>query len=149
MSKADFTEWQAFSAVMEEYPKMLEFVTSNAEALDIPMKRQMKLELGFEEAVVNVIHYAYDKVAPLYLRCSKALTEEGEFVVEIADNGKAFNPLEADENKKNLRNAGSIEEAIIGGLGIPFIKKIFPNVSYRREIIDGKEANRLVLPLKV
>ncbi|MCI7478633.1 MAG: ATP-binding protein [Selenomonadales bacterium] len=145
----DFTEWQAFPAVMANYPQMLEFVTAGAESADVPIKRLMKLELGFEEAVVNVINYAYEDTGTLYLRYTKTVDDTGHFTVEIVDHGIAFNPFKLEENMHNTQNAKSLDDALPGGLGIPFVKKIFTEPSYKRENLLGAEANHLVLPFKI
>ena len=49
----------------------------------------------------------------------------------------------------NTQNAKSLDDALPGGLGIPFVKKIFTEPSYKRENLLGAEANHLVLPFKI
>ena len=135
---------RAFPAVMEEYDAMLDFVVAQAKACGVPQKKLMKLQLGFEEAVVNVIHYAYDAGTQgnLWIRVWQ---EPGRFFLELSNGGKCFNPLE----RKNPEKASgvSIEDVAIGGWGIYFIRRSFDELSYRTDLIDGKPGNFLTMVL--
>ncbi|MBQ0069519.1 MAG: SpoIIE family protein phosphatase [Bacteroidales bacterium] len=101
----------------------------------IPQDKAFNLNLAIEEAVVNVISYAYDnKEQPINI----AATREGkDLVVTITDNGKAFDPTKAERPNLNL----PVEERPIGGLGIMLVNKIASKVEYRRE----NESNKLSL----
>ena len=85
-------EWKDFPARQSSYEEMLAYVLSCAEEAEMPMKRQLKLQLGFEEAVINVISYAYEpgEEGKVWL---KVYQENEELVLEIKDSGKPFNPL--------------------------------------------------------
>ena len=56
--------WSVFPAVLDRYDDMLDYVLERARECGVPDKRLLRMQLGFEEAVVNVISYAYDKAAP-------------------------------------------------------------------------------------
>lgn len=93
----------------------------------------MSLELVMEEAVSNIIFYAYEKGSVV----DDAVDIRLEWVdrwltVTLEDHGVAFDPTA----KKDPDITLSAEERPIGGLGIFLIKKIMDEVSYRR--VDGR-----------
>ena len=86
-----------------------------------------------EEAVSNIIFYAYEKGSVV----DDAVDIRLEWVdrwltVTLEDHGVAFDPTA----KKDPDITLSAEERPIGGLGIFLIKKIMDEVSYRR--VDGR-----------
>ena len=93
-----------------------------------------------EEAVVNVINYAYPKEDHEKIYVSARL-HEGSIIMVIADNGKEFDPTLAPEADITL----SAEERPIGGLGIFLIRNIMNEVKYER--IEGR--NILTLEKKL
>ena len=133
---------RVFSATMESYPSMRDFVIDQAKACNVPQKRIMKLELGFEEAAVNIIHYAYEPQAPGKLWIS-IWQEPGKFFLELANGGKQFNPLERSTPQKQADI--SLEDVSIGGWGIYFIRKSFDQVSYRSDVLEGAPGNFLTM----
>ena len=64
-----------------------------------------------------------------------------DIVIEIGDNGKPYNPLDAKEPDITA----SAEERTIGGLGIFMVRKMMDNVEYMYK--DGQ--NVLTLTMKV
>lgn len=98
------------------------------------------LTLVLEEAVVNVINYAYPKEdhESIYL---SAKMQDGSIIFVLSDSGKEFDPTMAPEADVTL----SAEERQIGGLGIFLIRQIMNEVRYER--IDGK--NVLTLEKKL
>jgi anti-sigma regulatory factor (Ser/Thr protein kinase) len=93
-----------------------------------------------EEAVVNVINYAYPKEEHEYIYLS-ARMHEGSIVLVLTDTGKEFDPTAAPEADVTL----SAEDRQIGGLGIFLIRQIMNEVKYER--IEGK--NVLTLEKKL
>ena len=98
------------------------------------------LNLVIEEAVVNVINYAYPKEEHQSIYLSANLHEDS-IVFVLTDTGKEFDPTQAPEADITL----SAEERPIGGLGIFLIRQIMNEVKYQR--IDGK--NVLTLEKKL
>jgi anti-sigma regulatory factor (Ser/Thr protein kinase) len=98
------------------------------------------LTLVLEEAVVNVINYAYPKEdhESIYL---SAKMQDGSIIFVLSDSGKEFDPTMAPEADVTL----SAEDRQIGGLGIFLIRQIMNEVKYER--IDGK--NVLTLEKKL
>ena len=98
------------------------------------------LNLVLEEAVVNVINYAYPKEDHQYIYLS-ATMKDGSIVLVLTDTGKEFDPTAAPEADITL----SADERQIGGLGIFLIRQIMNEVKYER--IEGK--NILTLEKKL
>ena len=98
------------------------------------------LTLVLEEAVVNVINYAYPKEdhESIYL---SAKMQDGSIIFVLSDSGKEFDPTMAPEADVTL----SAEDRQIGGLGIFLIRQIMNEVKYER--IDNK--NVLTLEKKL
>lgn len=95
---------------------------------DIPddMELQFKIRLAVEEAVVNVVDYAYQD-GEGWLEAETAINAEGSVLsLIIRDAGVPFNPLEKADPDLSL----SAEERGIGGLGIFLCKQLMDNVSY-------------------
>ncbi|MDH3997243.1 MAG: ATP-binding protein [Desulfuromonadales bacterium] len=89
-----------------------------------------QLTLISEEVVVNSINYAQaDSQSQIEL--TLAHNDDG-VLLELADYGKAFNPLETEDPDTDL----PLMEREQGGLGIFFVKQIADRVEYRRD--DGK-----------
>lgn len=135
--KGQGSEWRRFPATMDEYENIRDFIMEEAEKAGLSAEEQMRLELGMEETVVNVIKYAYDIPGEIWLKVSK---DGNEFTVDMADFGIPFNPL-----TKNAVPSPDIplEEREPGGYGIMFMKKVFAKLAYSYEPIMGKDANHL------
>ena len=139
--------WSVFPAVLERYEDMLTFILGRARDCGVPEKRLLRMQLGFEEAVVNIISYAYDKAAPgkVWLR---AWCEAGSFQLEMADSGRPFNPLVMADALEHP-GAEPLEEKKISGLGIAFIRRVFDEVSYSYEAQEEPVGNRLRLVIRL
>lgn len=129
--------WRRFPATMEAYETIRDFIMDEAEQAGLSVKEQMKLELGMEEAVVNVIKHAYDMPGEVWLKAAK---DGDDFIVDMADFGVPFNPLTKDAVPAPDT---PLEEREPGGYGIMFMKKSFAKLAYAHEPIMGKDANHL------
>ena len=99
--------------------------------LDCPSELIPSLNLALEEAVTNVILYAYPKgiYGPVELDASRV---EGSLVFVLSDSGKPFDPTA----RPDVDISASAEDRPIGGLGIHLVRNIMDNVSY--EYRDGR-----------
>ena len=125
---------------IQEMEKLEPFLNDFFERKKLDLSRLPQLDLALEEAVANVIMYAY----PEGERGTLELTlEKKEDYLQtcISDSGTPFNPLQQPE--ANL--SSSIEERPIGGLGIHLIKEIMDQVEYQYK--DGK--NMLTMTKKI
>lgn len=145
MSGEDYA-WKKFPAKDSAYEDIRDFIITAAVRAGVGKKRILKLELGFEEAVVNVISYAYDgNDGDIFIKVTDDIDGKN-FILELADYGKPFNPLE--KNDPRAEDKSQIEERQIGGLGISFMKKTFAALDYSNKLFRGKEANCLKLVFK-
>lgn len=98
------------------------------------------LNLVLEEAVVNIINYAYpkEKNESIYLSAS---LYGSSIVFTLTDTGKEFDPTTFPDADITL----SADDREIGGLGIFLIRHIMNEVKYER--IEGK--NVLTLQKKL
>ena len=122
-------------------PQLALFVDEVCEEAGLDMATTMKLNLAIEEAVVNVMNYAYpqDTVGDIYIE-SQADDEQLEF--DISDSGSPFDPTVRQEVDTTL----SAEERPIGGLGIHLVRQIMDSINYER--VGGNNILRLVKKLK-
>ena len=114
-----------------EIPQLSAFIDTFAEEAGIDFSLVMSLQLALEEAVVNVMEYAYPKgTMGKVLITASVEGDDLEFV--ISDSGKAFDPTAKAEVNVEL----GVEDRPIGGLGIHLVRNIMDSVAYERK--DGK-----------
>lgn len=123
-----------------EISKLNQFIEEVGDEFSLAPDLVFNLTLVMEEAVVNVINYAYPKEEHEKIYVSARL-HGGSIIMVIADNGKEFDPTLAPEADITL----SAEERPIGGLGIFLIRNIMNEVKYER--IEGR--NILTLEKKL
>lgn len=115
---------------VSEVSALGEWVEQIGEELSLPMADVFNLNLALEEAVVNVISYAYPGEDGQTLSLSvTSLDGNGNIVFQLKDQGLPFDPTKAEAPDLTL----SAEEREIGGLGIFLVKNIMKHVSYQRE----------------
>jgi serine/threonine-protein kinase RsbW len=115
-------------ATLGNLPAYLSVVRRCATSLGIDSKRILEIEIATEEALVNIIRYAYEKKdGDVELRCRK----EGDkgFIIEIRDEGSPFNPISLTAPDVH---AGILERKV-GGLGILIMKRLADTVTYIRD----------------
>lgn len=107
------------------------FVDEVCENVGFDMSTTFKLNLAIEEAVVNVMSYAYPAGTKGDVDIdAEADDEQLKFV--ISDSGTPFDPTQKGEVDTTL----SAEDRGIGGLGIHLIRQIMDTINYER--VDGK-----------
>lgn len=117
---------------LSEIPKIETFVNEVASVAGIKDHlTTSSINLALEEAITNVIMYAYPSGidGPVYL---EAVISEGKATFILSDTGKPFDPTKAEEVDVTL----AAEDRPIGGLGIHLVRTIMDNVSY--EYLSGK-----------
>ena len=116
---------------IDEINRLHTFIEEVGEAFELPMKVVLNLNLVLEEAVTNVIMYAYpqEQNEHIYLTAKK---QDDRLVFVLTDSGIAFDPTQTPDADITL----SADERQIGGLGIFLIRKIMNEVKYER--IDDK-----------
>lgn len=112
-----------FEPIKDRAYEILDFIMGVPE---IPSDEgvQFKVRLCSEEAVANIVEYAYQD-GNGFLEVSTA-SEDGSFVITLKDGGIPFDPLANPEPDITL----SAEERQIGGLGIFLCKQMMDEVGY-------------------
>lgn len=85
------------------------------------------VNVALDEILTNVVSYAFEDSTAheIYVE----LKANGQrLVVDVKDDGRPFDPLQAPAPEL----AGGIDDRIVGGLGIHFVRSILDDVSYRR-----------------
>ena len=90
-----------------------------------------KINLALEEAVTNVVMYAYPKGTKEKINL-EAVRDGNTLRFTLTDRGRVFDPTAAP--KANI--AASLKDRPIGGLGIHLVRTIMDSVTYRR--VEGK-----------
>ena len=115
---------------VQEVPQLNAFVDEVCEAAGLDMSTTMKINLAIEEAVVNVMNYAYPNGKGDVDIDAQINDEHLKFV--IIDSGTPFDPTVKAEVDTTL----SAEQRSIGGLGIHLIRQIMDTINYER--VDNK-----------
>lgn len=117
----------AVTAKLNRLEELREFAGAEGRKAGLPSDRLAALDLVVEEAVVNVISYAYpDGPGTVEIVCR---TEGEAFVVAIVDTGIPFDPTAAPSPDTTL----PLEERTIGGLGLLLIRRSCDGISWQRE----------------
>lgn len=117
-----------FNPIKDKSSEIIEYLMSSPDMPDDEMLR-FKLRLSIEEAVVNVVQYAYEGGIG-WLEAGTSLDEDKLILsIELRDAGTPFNPLEKEDPDVTL----DADQRQIGGLGIFLCKKMMDSISYRYE----------------
>lgn len=124
-------------ATVENIEKVTEFVNSQLEEIDCPIKARMQIDIAIDELFGNIANYAYNpETGPATVRVE--VTEAPiSVVVTFIDHGIPYDPLKKDDPDVTL----SAEERAIGGLGIFMVKKTMDEITY--EYKDGQNILRI------
>jgi len=127
--------------VLENKADELSLLAAKVETLadlwDFPPLLTMNLNLVLEEAISNIIFYAFDDDSEQKISLTIEY-EDKTLSILIRDSGKPFDPTRQRPPDITL----SAQERSIGGLGIFLINKLMDHVVY------GREDNMNVLTLK-
>ena len=119
-----------FNPITDRSSEIIAFLMASP---DMPENDDLrfKIELSIEEAVENVVQYAYEGGIG-WLEAGTSLDDQSlVLTIELRDAGVPFNPLEQTDPNISL----SADERPVGGLGIYLCKKMMDSISYRYE--DG------------
>lgn len=122
---------------IHEVTRFSSFMESATQKMGIEKTQARKLRLAIEEAVVNVINYAYpvgtEGTVEVHL-----MSNAQRIKMMIIDSGVAFDPTAKEKVDTTLL----AEERQIGGLGILLVRELMDSINYERE--DGKNILTLI-----
>ena len=119
-----------FNPIKDKSSEIIEYLMASP---DIPKDEalEFKIRLSVEEAVENVVRYAYEGGIG-WLEAGTSQSHDGlTLTIELRDAGTPFNPLDKPDPDITL----GAEERNIGGLGIFLCKQMMDSIEYRYE--DG------------
>lgn len=116
---------------IQQVPQLADFVDMVCEEVGMDMAVAIQMNLAMEEAVVNVMTYAYPAGTIGNVNIEAQANDE-RLKFTIIDSGIPFDPTAKDEVDTTL----SAEERPIGGLGIHLVRQLMDSINYER--IDGK-----------
>ena len=117
------------------------FVKRVGDKLGIEPSVAGAIRLAVEEAVVNVIDYAYPAGTSGDITVSAA-SDGHRLKYVIIDSGVFFDPTEQAQADTSL----SVEERPVGGLGVLLMRELMDAINYER--IDGKNTLTLIKRLE-
>ena len=112
---------------VNEMKKFSTFIKSVMEKLDIEKSLARQIRLAIEEAVVNVINYAYPAGQEGDIEVG-IMSDGTTLKTTIIDSGAAFDPTAKEKADTSL----SAEDRQIGGLGILLVRELMDSVNYER-----------------
>ena len=128
--KAILNEEMSLTNDIREVKELNQFVKSVAERLQLEKPVAKNIMLAVEEAVVNVMGYAYPMETTGEIKV-RATSDGQNLKFVISDWGKSFDPTKIDKPDTTLNT----EDRPIGGLGILLVRELMDSVNYER--VDG------------
>ena len=113
---------------ISQVPLLADFIDQVCEEFALDSNLCFQLNLVLEEAVVNVIQYAFPEGGE-HTFTLDADKEADVVTFVLKDNGKPFNPLEQAPDVDITLTA---EKRKIGGLGIFLVQQMMDEVDYKR-----------------
>ncbi len=111
-----------------ELRRMSQWLSDSAIAAGTPQDLVYALEYCANEAIYNIISYAFDDGQRHEITLELSKTAEGASLI-IRDDGKPFNPLEAPA----VKQPEGLDDMKIGGLGVHLIRQLTWRCNYQRE----------------
>ena len=139
--ETNFSETLTLKNDVHEVTRFSSFIKSVTEKLGIEKSLARQLRLAVEEAVVNVINYAYPTDTEGSVTIT--ITSDGNALhCQIIDAGIPFDPTAKEKTDITL----SAEERQVGGLGILLLNELMDSIHYER--IEGQNVLTLMKRIK-
>ena len=140
--ESTLTETLVLKNDVREVTRFSNFIKPALAKLGIETSLARQLRLAVEEAVVNVIDYAYPTGTEGDI--TVRMMSDGHILrFQIIDSGVPFDPTNKDRTDTTL----SVEERQIGGLGILLVRELMDSINYER--INHQNVLTLVKRLEV
>ncbi len=140
--ESTFTDELTLKNDVHEVTRFSSFIKSVIERLDIEKSLGRQLRLAVEEAVVNVISYAYPAGTEGGITV-KVMSDGETLQCQIIDSGIPFDPTTKEKADITL----SAAERQVGGLGILLVRELMDSINYERS--DGNNILTLTKKIKL
>lgn len=110
-----------------ELQRLVDFVEALCCELELDHTDSMSLQLALEEAVVNIMQYAFAPGTTGEITISVE-HDAGELLFSLEDGGLPFDPTEVADANVSL----PADQREVGGLGIYIVRQIMDKVEYSR-----------------
>ena len=135
------SEKLTLSCNLERVPELNDFIRSIAEKLNLDETVTGQVQLAVEEAVVNVMNYAYPEGRTGFVTV-KVMSDGHELRIVVIDSGVAFDPTSKEKADTSL----SVEDRPIGGLGIFLVRELMDSINYER--VDNRNILMMIKNIK-
>lgn len=112
----------------EDRPRLVAQLEAFAQEQKLPSAALQAADLALEEHLTNVLSYGFQDKGNHQI-IVKLEVVAGEFLVEVQDDCRPFNPLARPEVDTSI----PLDQKPIGGLGVHLIRRFMDHVEYRRE----------------
>ena len=126
---------------VQEVPALAIFVGSVCEDMRFNELTTAGVNLAIEEAVVNVMNYAYPKGKRANILL-EVMADDETITFELSDDGSPFDPTKAEQVDVTL----PVEKRAIGGLGIHLMHHYMDSITYERK--DGQNVLTMTKKIK-
>lgn len=109
-------------------PCAAERVEAFCRGRDIPASIARKFSLALDEALTNVISYAFPDGRRHRIEV-EIVDRDGFLAATVSDDGEAFDPLSRPAPDVHA----AVEDREVGGLGIHLLRTLMEEVNYRRQ----------------
>jgi serine/threonine-protein kinase RsbW/sigma-B regulation protein RsbU (phosphoserine phosphatase) len=131
---------KSFKPEIKSVHQIQKFVKENLPTSEENEKWLLRIDLVIEEIVVNIINYGCKGIENGIIDIMID-NSDNNIILEISDNGVAFNPLEKEEPDVTI----GLDKRKPGGLGIFLVKQITEKIEYTRK--NNKNSIRLFMNL--
>ena len=131
-----FCETLNLNNKVSEITKLNAFVKSATATLNMESGLANKIKLAVEEAVTNIIDYAYQNGTEGNISVTIE-ADESRIRFILTDSGAEFDPTGVSKADTTL----TVEERPIGGLGVFLVRNLMDSINYER--VDGKNVLRM------
>ena len=126
---ADCNDQLALFPDLHAVPQALQWLENIALRENWPAREVFGLTLCLDEALTNVISYAFDPPVAepaIHVACQ---VSEGRIVLALRDNGRPYDPTVGEPPPL----ANNLDDALIGGHGVRLMRHYLHDMIYRRE----------------
>jgi anti-sigma regulatory factor (Ser/Thr protein kinase) len=121
----------SLSNQLTEIERLSHIVERFCAAHEVSSDAVYRINLSLDEVITNIVLHGYDDVREHEIVVNMAL-EPPAIVVEVIDDGRPFNPLDAPPVDFDI---DPLERAV-GGLGLHLVRSVMDATEYR--YVDGR-----------